>query len=233
MDDELKNRAVLGKKILGVASKISKMKTDMSVHYGNTHYDYISSNKLTTYLNDIMNGSDLWIFPEVIHTVCNSNTVRDKNGNDKEHFKSTVNMQFEILDCETGYSISKTFSGSSTDTNGKELAQAITDCTKRFYLKTFFIAESDQDPDGIIPDKKPTEKKSTEKKTTKKDDMKNELAKIPDSYISILKEMKIGKSTTYKEMQKYKTVEEFCNFLDKAYSEFLENKGKKDGNKTN
>jgi hypothetical protein len=150
-------KAQLGLKISKMLKSFGAVSEDGENTFSN--YGYISSNKMVGILREHLYGHNLSIIPEVVgykETV----TVDAK---EKNWIRTVVEMNFEIVDTETGYSVEKKFFGADQDTGGKSFGQAVTEATKRFYFKLFQVSSSDEkDPDGktsiITGDKKPKAK---------------------------------------------------------------------------
>jgi hypothetical protein len=151
------NRAKLGAKIAAAAKAFGAVSEDGENKHSS--YNYISSNKMVMILREHLSDHSLSIIPEVLEMHETSTTFTSSSGNESTWIRTTVKMSFEIIDTETGFSMTKTFFGADQDTGGKSSGQAITECTKRFYFKLFQISSKDEtDPDSkttTTPTQKP------------------------------------------------------------------------------
>jgi hypothetical protein len=163
---ELKNKAELGKKITKMSKTIGSLKEDDENKFNN--YSYISSNQMAQNIRDNLSEIGLAIIPNII----NSKEEKFENGN-KITIRSKVEIEFEIIDTETGYSIKTKGLGADQSTDGKSLAKAITEATKRFYFKLFNIS-SKEDIDGDST----TNEIETNKKNETRNETKNKNSKI-------------------------------------------------------
>lgn len=138
----------LEKKAL-LAAKISKMlKSFGAIHEDGrnkfSNYGYISSNKMVGLMRENLENFGLAIFPEVV----GYDERQTTDGKGKGWIRTVTKMLFEIVDTETGYSMTKKFIGADQDTGGKSFGQAVTETTKRFYFKLFQVSSNDEkDPD--------------------------------------------------------------------------------------
>jgi hypothetical protein len=138
---ELKKK--LGSKIEGMAKDIGALAKDGTNTFSN--YSYISNEQLITSIREKALEHQLSIISEVLKYE-ERESVNDKG---KQVIRSIVSMEFELTDLETGYSESRSFVGAEQDTGGKSMQQAITQCSKYFYLKLFKVTSRDeQDPDA-------------------------------------------------------------------------------------
>ena len=128
-------RLQLFQKIQAVINGLGALKKNKTNTYSN--FAYISHEQLTMHLRTLLPVNNLLIIPEVIEF-----SEREVGKNTR----TTVTMEFEIVDLLTGYSITKRFYGGDQDTMGKSSGQAITEAIKRFQFKLFMVISSD-DPD--------------------------------------------------------------------------------------
>ena len=149
----------LAQKITDVAKDIGKMEKDGQNTYSG--YGYISSEAMLTKLREILPKHNLSIIPSITgyeETTFNS-------GKDKTMIRTVVNMDNEIVDLETGYSIVCKAVGADQDVGGKSCGQAITEAYKRWLFKLFLVTSSDEiDPDSKTPEIKKTPLKKTSAK---------------------------------------------------------------------
>lgn len=137
------NLAKLGKKIADFSKHLGAIKED--ARNDHSKFNYISSNKMLALMREKLIDFNLAIIPEVI-------------GHKEDHFanqkgtniiRTTVDMNFHIIDLETGFSFKFMFAGADQDSGGKSFAQAVTEATKRCYFKLFHVSsKEDIDPDS-------------------------------------------------------------------------------------
>jgi hypothetical protein len=133
-----------------LAMKISKLAKDLGAVEAdgwNSHskFNFISSNQMVALNRSHFESAGIAIFPEVDEYI----DEHYKTAKGVAGIRSTVRMNFEIVDTETGYSLTKKFVGTDQDTGGKSQAQAITECKKRFYFNLFHVSSNEEvDPDS-------------------------------------------------------------------------------------
>lgn len=151
--------AKLGEKISKMCKSIGEVEQDGKNKDQN--YGFISSDNLLSHMRSNLSLNQLAIFPN-LDSVESENRVTDKKGGGKNYWtKTTVGMSFEVVDTETGYVKTFTWTGSDQDTGGKSMGQAITECTKRFYFKLFQVSsKEDKDPDSKTDDDQPPNEES-------------------------------------------------------------------------
>lgn len=146
---ELKRK--LHEKIVQMTKAMGKLDEDgQNKHSG---YGYISSNQMMSKLRDSLETFKLEICGEVTDDL--TTEFQSKNGTAFRRVQ--VNMEFEIIDLETGYSEIKKWRGADQDSGGKEYQQAITTCTKYFLFKLLKVSSKEEkDPDSqTIPTDSP------------------------------------------------------------------------------
>ena len=130
-------------KMNNVIKALGKVEDDGQNNFSN--YKYISGNKMNSLLRDLLPVHGLSITSEVI----DSSEINFTNEKGKIVIRTTVHMLFTVTDTETNESIKLKFSGADQDTGGKSYGQAVTEATKRFQLKNFFVSNRDEtDPDS-------------------------------------------------------------------------------------
>lgn len=188
--DMIERRRLNGKlvaKILEVGLTLGAVEPDATNEHSD--YDYISYRAINARLRTLLPKSGLCITPSIIGVEENEITFGKKG---TVALRSRVEMNFEITDAETGYSIKKTFFGADQDTMGKSLQQAITSCQKYFEMKLFHISDyHDEDgdssdmPGNFVPDNH--EKKQTDKRTSQTND-----SELKETYASKLATALVG-----------------------------------------
>lgn len=152
---ELENKAKLAAKISKMLKSFGAIAEDGKNTFSN--YGYISSNKMVGILREKLEENGISIIPEVV----NYDEKYSQDAKGKSWIRTIVEMNFEIIDTETGFSINKKFFGADQDTGGKSSGQAVTECCKRFYFKLFQVSSTEEkDPDDKTtgtPENEPTQ----------------------------------------------------------------------------
>ena len=133
----------LGEKIEQLSIAIGAMQKDGTNTF--SQYKYISSEQMVTSLRTKCLANKVSILPSV-----SSYTEREfQSDKGKTSIRTTVMMDFKLIDLETGYFETLPFVGSEQDNGGKSMQQAITQCCKYFYFKLFNVTSRDDiDGDG-------------------------------------------------------------------------------------
>ena len=142
MSNENENMIKLCNKILAITIDLGNVSKDGN----NTHnkYRYISYEQMNSKMRYLLPKHKMAIIPEI--TEVRETTYQAKNNTG---VRSLIKATFQVVDCETGFSITKQWSGGDQDTGGKSLSQATTECHKRFLLKLFNVSsKNDVDPDS-------------------------------------------------------------------------------------
>ncbi len=131
----------LGLKIETLAKKVGGLKPDGRNSF--SKYDYISANQMMAELRGSLLDVGLSILPNV-----EKYEERDYvSAEGRVTIRTVVDMNFTIIDLETGYSKTLFFVGAEQDTGGKSFQQAVTQATKYFLFK-LLKTSSDTDADG-------------------------------------------------------------------------------------
>ena len=126
------NMATLYKKILKV---IAEAKRVPKSGYNNFHkYNYATESDLVESIRPILAEAKLAFFSNVLDQF-------------REGEFTKVQMEFMLMDTETGCTIKSTYWGEGQDKGDKGLYKAYTGAEKYFLMKTFLIATGD-DPEG-------------------------------------------------------------------------------------
>lgn len=136
---ENKNIGILCKKIEAIALMFDGIQKGGENKFSN--YKYISYEQVDAVLRTAFTEKGISILPSVL-SLTEEFTTNDKG---KPVVRTIVNMEFTIVDHETGASIKQQFSCAEQDTGGKSAPQAITQCVKYFYFKLFRITD-----EGIV-----------------------------------------------------------------------------------
>ena len=139
--ETVENKLALLNKIQAIIQEIGGLPKDGYNEKAN--FRFTTHVTINNKLKELYEKHCILILPEVIE----SNEVM--LGSNGTAFRSCVKMEFEVFDLETGFSIIKKFEGGDQDYMGKSLSQAITECQKRWEIKTFKISSIEEsDPDG-------------------------------------------------------------------------------------
>lgn len=163
--------AKLGEKISKMCLSIGEVEQDGKNKDQN--YGFISSDNLLSHMRSNLSPNQLAIFPNLDSVASENRTAENKHGKKLYWTKTTVGMSFEVVDTETGYVKTFTWTGSDQDTGGKSMGQAITECTKRFYFKLFQVSsKEDKDPDSKTDEDQPHGESQIDSSQAMKDALK-------------------------------------------------------------
>ncbi|PNQ83088.1 ERF family protein [Paenibacillus sp. F4] len=133
MSEEVKLN--LFQKISAVMRDVEYLSKDDKVEFGNTKYKAISEEKVTSAVRASLIKHGLIVLPiKQVHT---------KEGN-----LSTVDVDYKIIDIDTGDHEIIVSSGTGADTQDKGVGKAMTYSYKYLFLRTFAIPTG-EDPDKI------------------------------------------------------------------------------------
>lgn len=138
-------KAKLALKIAKFSKSLGVVKQDGKNEY--SRYEYVSSEQMMSLLRDNLSKSGFSIIPSVLDV--QEEQFQSKEG--KIVVRTIIKMAFEVIDTETGFSITVPWAGADQDTGGKSYGQAVTEGLKRFLFKLLFISSSDKgeaDPDS-------------------------------------------------------------------------------------
>ena len=116
---------------------------------GNNQFDrykYFSEAQYKSLFTDLFASHDL----ELRSTVSDYSTIE---GTEKQANGRIVQMEFELIDCETGFSETSKFYGEGFDKGDKAMYKAYTGAIKYYLANTFLVATGD-DPEKDSPDTK-------------------------------------------------------------------------------
>jgi len=145
------------KKLLEIQKSIKGLSKDKKSH----NYDYVTGNKLLSFIKPLMDQHGL-ILKQEITSIENSRQdykvwdrwVKDENGKTvggwkpKNEILSKVMMKFTWIDCETGETDVNTFGANGQNDWEKGLGSALTYGERYFLLKYFHIATDEDDIDN-------------------------------------------------------------------------------------
>jgi hypothetical protein len=162
-------------KLLNIQKQVKGLSKDKKSH----NYDYVTGNKLLSFIKPLMDEQGLILKQEItsIENERQNYQVWDKwmdNGKDnpkggwkdKSEILSKVMMRFTWIDTETGEKDENLFGANGQNDWEKGLGSALTYGERYFLLKFFHIATDEDDIDN--PNRKPEEKESSTKPVQKK-----------------------------------------------------------------
>lgn len=145
-------------KLSAIGNEIGKV--EKSGENAAQHYRFINYEQINARLSPLFAKYKIAAIPS-FDSIEEEKTVI----NGKTWIRSTIRGTMEIIDGETGERITKGIIGCDQDTNGKSSSKAITEATKRFFMKLFNVSSlADEDPDSFSTDT-PAQKKEPAKKT--------------------------------------------------------------------
>ena len=136
------------KKLLNIQKEIKGLSKDKKSH----QYDYVSGNKLLSFIKPLMDEQGLILKQEVLSIDNTRQDYKTKYG-DKSEILSKVMMRFTWIDCETGDKDENIFGANGQNDWEKGLGSALTYAERYFLLKYFHIATDEDDIDN--PNRKP------------------------------------------------------------------------------
>lgn len=144
------------KKLLGIQKSVKGLSKDKKSH----NYDYVTGNKLLSFIKPLMDDQGIILKQEVL-SIDNERQdykVWDKwadNGQGgrgawkpKSEILSKVMMRFTWIDCETGEKDENLFGANGQNDWEKGLGSALTYAERYFLLKFFHIATDEDDIDN-------------------------------------------------------------------------------------
>jgi len=175
------------KKLLKIQKEVKGLSKDKK----SNNYDYVTGNKLLSFIKPLMDESGLLLKQEVISI---ENTRMDyKTGVGTQYEKpksevlSKVMMRFTWIDCDTGEKDVNEFGANGQNDWEKGLGSALTYAERYFILKYFHIATDEDDIDN--PDRKPIEKANMPVELTSEQKLNNckTLEELKTAYSSLSK----------------------------------------------
>ena len=138
-DNTSTNHAKLAKKMAEVIKKSGKVKKEGHNDYQN--YSYATHADIVEELRKTIAEEGIFILPHPQEFSLDQTLT-------------TIHMDFEIIDTETGYGITVNWIGQGMDKGDKGIYKAYTGALKYFLLDTFMISTGD-DPEKESPENKP------------------------------------------------------------------------------
>lgn len=139
------------KKLLQIQKSVKGLSKDKKSH----NYDYVTGNKLLSFIKPLMDDHGLILKQEVLSIDNVRQDYATKYGN-KSEILSKVMMRFTWVDCETGETDINMFGANGQNDWEKGLGSALTYSERYFLLKFFHIATDEDDIDN--PNRKPEDK---------------------------------------------------------------------------
>jgi hypothetical protein len=131
------------KKLLEIQKSIKGLSKDKKSH----NYDYVTGNKLLSFIKPLMDQHGLILKQEITSIENTRQDYKTKYG-EKSEVLSKVMMKFTWIDCETGETDINTFGANGQNDWEKGLGSALTYGERYFLLKYFHIATDEDDIDN-------------------------------------------------------------------------------------
>ncbi|AGO47314.1 ERF superfamily protein [Cellulophaga phage phi19:1] len=131
------------KKLLNIQKEVKGLSKDKSSH----NYDYVTGNKLLSFIKPIMDEQGLLLKTEILDIENTRQDYKTKFG-EKSEILSKVMMRFTWVDTETGETDVNLFGANGQNDWEKGLGSALTYAERYFLLKYFHIATDEDDVDN-------------------------------------------------------------------------------------
>jgi hypothetical protein len=139
------------KKLLEIQKEIKGLSKDKKSH----NYDYVTGNKLLSFIKPLMDEKGLILKQEILSIENTRQDYKTKYG-EKSEILSKVMMKFTWIDCETGETDENLFGANGQNDWEKGLGSALTYAERYFLLKYFHIPTDKDDIDN--PERRKEEK---------------------------------------------------------------------------
>jgi hypothetical protein len=169
------------KKLLLIQKQVKGLSKDKKSH----NYDYVTGNKLLSFIKPLMDEQGLILKQEILSIDNTRQDYKTKYG-EKSEILSKVMMKFTWIDCETGEKDENLFGANGQNDWEKGLGSALTYGERYFLLKFFHIAT---DEDDIDNPKRKTIAPVSEEDRLRSCKTQEELEKY---YLSLTKEKKVS-----------------------------------------
>jgi hypothetical protein len=137
-------------KLLKIQKQVKGLSKDKKSH----NYDYVTGNKLLSFIKPLMDEQGLILKQEILSIENERQDYKTKYA-EKSEILSKVMMRFTWIDCETGEKDENLFGANGQNDWEKGLGSALTYGERYFLLKYFHIATDEDDIDN--PNRKPEE----------------------------------------------------------------------------
>lgn len=154
-------------KLLEIQKKVKGLSKDKKSH----NYEYVTGNKLLSFIRPLMDENSLILKQEVLSIENERQDYKTKYG-EKSEILTKVLMKFTWVDCETGEKDENLFGANGQNDWEKGLGSALTYAERYFIMKYFHIPTDEDDVDN--PDRK------EEKKPLPLSDLKKQFLKSFD-----------------------------------------------------
>jgi hypothetical protein len=131
------------KKLLEIQKSVKGLSKDKKSH----NYDYVTGNKLLSFIKPLMDEQGLILKQEVLSIDNERQDYKTKYG-EKSEILSKVMMRFTWIDCESGEKDENLFGANGQNDWEKGLGSALTYAERYFLLKYFHIATDEDDIDN-------------------------------------------------------------------------------------
>jgi hypothetical protein len=145
------------KKLLKIQKEIKGLSKDKKSH----NYDYVTGNKLLSFIKPIMDENGILLKQEITSIDNERQDYKTKYG-EKSEILTKVMMRFTWIDSETGEVDINEFGANGQNDWEKGLGSALTYGERYFLLKYFHISTDEDDIDN--PKRKEEEKKKVEER---------------------------------------------------------------------
>lgn len=137
-------RAMLARKMLAIMSDCQYIAKDKKNEF--FRYTYASEAAIKAHIQPLLVKHGVLFTASVVDYKQEEIRSIDNTGREKVQFLGTVNMSYEFIDAETGYSLFGHFAGCGVDGSDKQIYKAITGCIKYILSSTLLFATGD-DPE--------------------------------------------------------------------------------------
>jgi hypothetical protein len=131
------------KKLLSIQKEVKGLSKDKKSH----NYDYVTGNKLLSFIKPIMDREGVILKQEILSIENTRQDYKTKYA-EKSEILSKVMMRFTWIDCETGEKDENLFGANGQNDWEKGLGSALTYGERYFLLKFFHIATDEDDIDN-------------------------------------------------------------------------------------
>lgn len=151
------------KKLLAIQTELKGLSKDKK----SFNYDYVTGNKLLSFIKPIMNEQGLILKQEVTKVETERVQYKTSKGVEKDEVLYKVWQKFTWIDIETGDKDENEFFSSGMNEFEKGLGSALTYAERYFILKYFHIATDEDDIDNA--DRKAHEEKEEKERLEKEE----------------------------------------------------------------